>query len=78
MRELDNRRDSLFAMMKENSVAIIFSGVSKIASEDEFFPFVVNNSFFYLTNCGALIENGISSFILCFSTKAEIASICFE
>ncbi len=50
MRELDNRRDNLFAMMKENSVAIIFSGVSKIASEDATFPFVVNNSFFYLTN----------------------------
>lgn len=36
--------------MRENSVAIIFSGVEKIASEDEAYPFVVNNSFFYLTN----------------------------
>ena len=50
MRELDNRRDNLFAMMKENSVAVIFSGVSKIASEDATFSFVVNSSFFYLTN----------------------------
>ena len=50
MNELERRRESLFAMMKENSVAVIFSGVSKIASEDETYPFVVNNSFFYLTN----------------------------
>ena len=49
MNELDKRRENLFAMMKENSVAIIYSGVSKIASEDETYPFVVNNSFFYLT-----------------------------
>ena len=50
MTELEKRRDNLFSLMRENSVAIIFSGVSKIATEDEFFPFVVNNSFFYLTN----------------------------
>ena len=50
MNELEKRRDNLFAMMKENSVAILFSGVSKIATEDEMLPFVVNNSFFYLTN----------------------------
>ena len=46
MNELEKRRENLFAMMKENSVAVIFSGVSKIASEDETYPFVVNNSFF--------------------------------
>ena len=50
MGELDTRRDNLFAMMKENSVAVIFSGVSKIESEDSTFPFVVNKSFYYLTN----------------------------
>ena len=50
MTELEKRRENLFSLMRENSVAIIFSGVSKIASEDEFYPFVVNNSFFYLTN----------------------------
>ena len=49
MNELEKRRENLFAMMKENSVAVIFSGVSKLASEDETYPFVVNNSFFYLT-----------------------------
>ncbi len=50
MSELERRRDNLFNLMKENSVAVIFSGVSKIASEDENLPFIVNRSFFYLTN----------------------------
>ena len=50
MGELEKRRDKVFSLMKDNSVAVIFSGVSKIATEDEFYPFTVNNSFFYLTN----------------------------
>lgn len=50
MEELAKRREKLFSLMKDNSVAVIFSGVSKVATEDELYPFVVNNSFFYLTN----------------------------
>lgn len=50
MMELDIRRENLFSMMRDNSVAVIFSGVSKITSEDEYYPFEVNRSFFYLTN----------------------------
>ena len=50
MGELEKRREKLFSLMKDNSVAVVFSGVSKVASEDETYPFVVNNSFFYLTN----------------------------
>ena len=50
MLELDNRRKKVFEQMKDNSVAIFFSGVSKVASEDEMLPFCVNKSFFYLTN----------------------------
>ena len=50
MSELENRRRKVFEQMKDNSIAIFFSGVSKIASEDEMLPFVVNNNFFYLTN----------------------------
>lgn len=50
MTELDRRRENLFSLMADNSVAVIFSGVSKIATEDELYPFVVNNSFYYLTN----------------------------
>ena len=50
MLELENRRKKVFDQMKENSVAIFFSGVSKVASEDELLPFTVNKNFFYLTN----------------------------
>ena len=45
MGELEKRREKLFSLMKDNSVAVIFSGVSKIATEDELYPFTVNNSF---------------------------------
>ena len=50
MSDFENRRDRLFASMKENSALILFSGVEKICSEDEFFPFKSNRNFFYLTN----------------------------
>jgi len=50
MLELVNRRMNLLEQMKENSVAILFAGVSKIASEDEGLPFVVNRNFYYFTN----------------------------
>ena len=50
MLELENRRKKLFDQMKNNSIALLFSGVSKIASEDENLPFCVNKNFFYLTN----------------------------
>ena len=50
MEENINRRNNLIELMDENSAAIIFSGVSKITSEDEFYPFVVNRHFYYLTN----------------------------
>lgn len=48
MNELETRREKLFSLMKENSVAILFAGVSKIASEDEFLPFCINKNFYYL------------------------------
>ena len=47
--ELEARRKKVFDQMKDNSVAILFSGVSKVASEDEYLPFSVNRNFFYLT-----------------------------
>ena len=49
MSELENRRKKVFEQMKDNSVALLFSGVSKVASEDEYLPFSVNRNFFYLT-----------------------------
>lgn len=60
MSELSNRREKLFASMKENSALILFSGVGKICSEDELFPFQSNRNFFYLTN----IEQDHSALIL--------------
>lgn len=50
MTELERRRDNLFQMMQDNSVAVIFSGVSKVKNEDALYPFEVNRSFFYLSN----------------------------
>lgn len=49
MSELNNRREKMFAMMKENSAAILFSGSPKISSEDEYLPFKSNRHFFYFT-----------------------------
>ena len=49
MKEFDVRRERLLSKMEDNSIALIFSGVPKIASEDEYLPFVVNRNFFYLT-----------------------------
>ena len=50
MLELETRRKKVFDQMKDNSVAIFFSGVSKVSSEDEMLPFTPNKNFFYLTN----------------------------
>ena len=50
MLELETRRKNVFDQMQDNSIAIFFSGVSKISSEDETLPFVPNKNFFYLTN----------------------------
>ena len=57
MSEYANRRKKLFELLPEGSLVLIHSGVSKIASEDEEFPFVVNNDFFYFT--GINQENSI-------------------
>ena len=60
MLELESRREKLFAKMKENSALILFSGVGKISSEDELFPFHSNRNFFYLTQ----IEQDHSALVL--------------
>ena len=49
MSEVEIRRFKFVEKMQPNSAALLFSGVSKIASEDECYPFQVNNNFFYLT-----------------------------
>ena len=49
MLEFAARREKLLDSLQDNSVAIIYSGVSKIRSEDDFYPFHSNRHFFYLT-----------------------------
>ena len=57
MKEFNVRREKLFEALPDHSVALFFSGVSKIVSEDEFYPFVANRHFFYLT--GIEQENSV-------------------
>ena len=64
MSYLENRRERLFASMKENSALILFSGVEKLCSEDEVYPFKSNRNFFYLTqinqdHCAIIMVKGI-------------------
>ena len=57
MDEFNLRREALFDLLEDNSVVVLFSGVSKIASEDSYLPFLGNRHFFYLT--GIEQENSI-------------------
>ena len=47
--EFQNRRRKLFSSMEDQSLAILYSGVPKVYSADEDFPFEVNRNFYYLT-----------------------------
>ena len=69
MKEFDARRAKLFETLPENSVVLIFSGVSKIISEDEFYPFYPNRDFFYLT--GIEQENSTLMLIKCPGERKE-------
>ena len=44
------RREKLVELLDENSVAVVFAGVAKLCSEDEYYPFQSNRHFYYLTN----------------------------
>ena len=63
MNEYNIRRDKLFDALPDHSVALVFAGVPKIASEDETFPFVTNRHFFYLT--GIEQANSVLMLIKC-------------
>ena len=67
MSDIENRREKLFAQMKENSAAVVFAGAPKIATEDEFYPFIANRHFFYLSNIEQ--ENSILLFVKGISEK---------
>ena len=63
MNEFEFRRSALFRDLPDNSVSLIFSGVPKIESEDEYYPFRANRNFFYLT--GINQENSILMIVKC-------------
>ncbi len=48
--EFKSRRERLIDRMSDDSIMILFAGVSKACSADEDFEFVVNRNFLYLTN----------------------------
>ena len=67
MEEFSSRRAKLFEAIPTNSVALIFSGVSKIRSEDSFYPFTANRNFFYLS--GINQEGSILMLVKCAGEK---------
>ena len=69
MEEFNLRREKLLDSLEENSVAIIYSGVSKIRSEDDLFPFWANRHFFYLT--GIEQENSVLVLLKSFGERRE-------
>lgn len=69
MKEFDVRREKLFELLPDNSVTLIFSGLSKIKSEDENYPFFANRDFFYLT--GIQQENSALMLIKCPGERKE-------
>ena len=49
MDEFNLRRERLFDLLDDNSLALIYAGVAKIRSEDDLYSFYANRHFFYLT-----------------------------
>lgn len=47
--EFASRRQRLVNLMESDSCLILFSGVGKVSSADETYPFEVNRNFYYLT-----------------------------
>ena len=70
--ELKNRRKNLFDAIEDNSLVLIYSGVSKIRSEDSLFPFHSNRHFFYLT--GIDQENSV---LMMIKTQGERKTYLF-
>ena len=72
MDEFELRRERLLDLLEDSSIALIYSGVPKIRSEDEFYPFTANRHFFYLT--GIEQENSI---LMLVKTPGERQSYLF-
>ncbi len=69
MKEFDLRRAKLFDLLPDNSLTLVFAGVAKIRSEDEFYPFHANRNFFYLT--GIEQENSVLMLVKCPGERKE-------
>ena len=72
MDEFELRRQRIFDLLEDNSIALVFSGVPKIRSEDEYYPFLANRHFFYLTG----IEQS-NSILMMVKTPGECQSYLF-
>lgn len=72
MDEFELRRERLLNTLDDNSISLIYSGVPKILSEDEDYPFVANRHFFYLT--GIEQENSV---LMLVKTPGERQSYLF-
>lgn len=70
--ELINRKNRLLSKIDDNSLVVLFSGVSKKRSADSDFRFVVNRNFYYFSN----IEQENSA-ILIYKHGAELKEILF-
>ncbi|MCQ2796861.1 MAG: aminopeptidase P N-terminal domain-containing protein [Bacilli bacterium] len=66
------RRQRILSVMEEDSIMVLFSGVEKMSSADETYPFEVNRNFYYLTG----IDQPDSSLILV-NTDGEIREFLF-
>lgn len=66
------RRQRIISVMDEDSIMVLFSGVEKVSSADEVYPFEVNRNFYYLTG----IDQPDSSLILV-NTDGEIREFLF-
>ena len=47
--EFAERRQRLVNLMESPSILLVYSGVEKVSSADEYYPFEVNRNFYYLT-----------------------------
>lgn len=74
MSEYAQRREKLFNLMEENSIAIIGSGVAPMKSLDESYEFFVDRNFYYLT--GIDTENAI--LLLAKSGNSKIEKLFIE
>jgi len=50
LKEFKDRRAKLYNLMEDNSVLILYAGMSRKWSADDNYPFMANRNFFYLTN----------------------------